>query len=75
MEGMVKEIQQTAEVREDQDNTVLILVNIDRDSIDPQQLRMGTSVTGKLDCGRRSIGFVLFHDLIAWIQTKILFRL
>ena len=75
MEGTVKEIQQTAEVRQDQDNTVLILVNIDRDSIDPQQLRMGTSVTGKLDCGRRSIGFVLFHDLIAWIQTKILFRL
>lgn len=75
MEGMVKEIQQTAEVRKDQDNTVLILVNIDRDSIDPEQLRMGTSVSGKLDCGRRSIGFVLFHDLIAWIQTKILFRL
>ena len=75
MEGTVKEIQQTAEVRKDQDNTVLILVNIDRDSIDPEQLRMGTSVNGKLDCGRRSIGFVLFHDLIAWIQTKILFRL
>ena len=75
MEGTVKEIQQTAEVRKDQDNTVLILVNIDRDSIDPEQLRMGTSVSGKLDCGRRSIGFVLFHDLIAWIQTKILFRL
>ena len=75
MEGRVKEIQQTAEVRKDQDNTVLILVNIDRDSIDPEQLRMGTSVSAKLDCGRRSIGFVLFHDLIAWIQTKILFRL
>ncbi len=75
MDGTVKEIQQTAEVRKDQDNTVLILVNIDRDSIDPEQLRMGTSVSGKLDCGRRSIGFVLFHDLIAWIQTKILFRL
>ena len=75
MEGTVKEIQQTAEVRKDQDNTVLILVNIDRDSIDPEQLRMGTSVSAKLDCGRRSIGFVLFHDLIAWIQTKILFRL
>jgi multidrug efflux pump subunit AcrA (membrane-fusion protein) len=75
MEGSVKEIQQTAEIRKDQDNTVLILVKIDRNSIDPEQLRMGTSVSGKLDCGRRSIGFVLFHDLIAWIQTKILFRL
>ena len=73
--GVIKEIQQTAEIRDDQDNTVLVLVQIDRDSIDPNQLRMGTSVTAKLDCGRRSIGFVLFHDLMAWIQTKILFRL
>ena len=75
MEGKIKEIQQTAEVRKDQENTVLVLVQIDRDSIDPELLRMGTSVSGKLDCGRRSIGFVLFHDLMAWIQTKILFRL
>jgi hypothetical protein len=52
-----------------------VLVKIERDSIDPKQLRMGTSVTAKLDCGKRSIAFVLFHDLMAWIQTKILFRL
>ena len=75
MEGMVKEIQETAEVRDDQSNAVLVLVDIQRDSIDPNQLRMGTSVTAKLDCGKRSIGFVLFHDMFAWIQTKILFRL
>ena len=75
LHGLIKEIQQTAEIRDDQENTVLVLVSIDRDAIDKNQLRMGTSVTAKLDCGRRSIGFVLFHDLMAWIQTKILFRL
>ena len=75
LHGSIKEIQQTAEIRDDQENTVLVLVAIDRDAIDKNQLRMGTSVTAKLDCGRRSIGFVLFHDLMAWIQTKILFRL
>ena len=75
LHGSIKEIQQTAEIRDDQENTVLVLVAIDRNAIDKNQLRMGTSVTAKLDCGRRSIGFVLFHDLMAWIQTKILFRL
>ena len=75
MEGTVKEIQETAEVRDDQSNTFLVLVDINRDSIDPNQLRMGTSVTAKLACGQHSIGFVLFHDMYAWIQTKILFRL
>jgi len=75
MEGTVKEIQETAEVRDDQSNAFLVLVDINRDLIDPNQLRMGTSVTAKLACGKRSIGFVLFHDMYAWIQTKILFRL
>ncbi len=75
MEGTVKEIQETAEVRDDQSNAFLVLVDINRESIDPNQLRMGTSVTAKLACGKRSIGFVLFHDMYAWIQTKILFRL
>ena len=72
--GTVKEIQTTAEVRGEEGNTVLILVEIDRDEIEPEQLRKGASVTANLDCGRRSIGFVLFHDVIAWFQTKVLFR-
>ena len=73
-QGTIKEIQKTAEVRDEHGNVVLILVELDDETIDPNQLRIGTSVTAKLDCGKRSIGFVLFHDIIAWIQTKVLFR-
>jgi hypothetical protein len=36
-------------------------------------LQQGTSVTGKVGCGRRALGYVLFHDLGAWIQ-KTWFR-
>ncbi|MEK6248191.1 MAG: HlyD family efflux transporter periplasmic adaptor subunit [Planctomycetales bacterium] len=74
MVGKVKEIHNTVELHNKEGNTTLILVDINRDSIDQNQLRMGTTVTANLDCGKRSIGFVMFHDMIAWIQTKILFR-
>jgi hypothetical protein len=31
-------------------------------------LRPGATVTAKVHCGRASLGFVWFHDAIAWIQ-------
>jgi hypothetical protein len=74
--GKVKEIELSAEVRGDEGNTVLIKVEIDEDvkrELAPL-LRPGVGVTAKIDCGRRAIGYVWFHDLIAFVQSKILFR-
>jgi hypothetical protein len=31
-------------------------------------------VTAKIHCGRTSLGYSLFHDLVAWFQSRILFR-
>jgi hypothetical protein len=28
-----------------------------------------------INCGPRSLGYVWFHDLIAFVQSQILFRL
>lgn len=72
--GEVSEVHLNAEVRGDEGNTVLIKVAIDQNEL-PELLRPGATVTGKLDCGTRSIGYVWFHDLIAFIQSRILFRL
>jgi hypothetical protein len=69
----VKEIHHRAEVRGDDGNTVLIKVAIDKNEL--PQLRPGASVVAKLHCGRRSEGYVWFHDLIEFVQAKILFRL
>jgi hypothetical protein len=73
--GSVQEIQTSAEVREQHGNSVLIRVKIDRDQIDAAELRDGTEVTAKVDCGYRPLGYVWFHDLIAWFQKNVLFRL
>jgi hypothetical protein len=42
---------------------------------DRHDLRPGATVTTKIYCGRASIGYVWLHDLIAFVQTKILFPL
>ena len=74
--GKIKEINYNAEVRGEEGNTVLVKVDIEG-SVDKSQfpdLRPGTEVKAKIDCGRRSVGFVLFHDLWAFIESRILFR-
>ena len=74
--GKVKEIHLSADVRGDEGNTVLIKVEIS-DEVKaqlPHPLRPGATVNAKIDCGYRSIGYVLFRPVIAFIQSKILFR-
>jgi multidrug efflux pump subunit AcrA (membrane-fusion protein) len=71
--GTLKQIDQRAEVRGDQGNTVLAKVRIRRDEL--AELRPGASVVARIDCGRRSLGFALFHDLLDFVQSRILFRL
>jgi hypothetical protein len=72
-QGTVTEIHRSAEVRGEEGNTVLIRVAIDKRDID-QYLKQGATATAKIHCGRASIGYVWFHQLIAWTQ-KMWFRL
>ncbi|MCE9548000.1 MAG: efflux RND transporter periplasmic adaptor subunit [Planctomycetia bacterium] len=73
--GQVVEIHSSAEVRGEDGNTVLIRATIDRDSIPAVNRRPGAAVTARIDCGRRSLGYVWFHDVLTFIRSKILFRL
>ncbi len=70
--GTVKEIHRSAEVRGDEGNTVLIKVAIDKSEL--PSLRPGATVTAQVYCGQRPLGYVLLHDVIAFIQSKVLFR-
>ena len=75
LKGTVKEIMPTAEIMEkDEGNVVVIKVAINKEDIKQDNLRAGAEVTGKVHCGRRSLGYVWFHDLLAFIQAKVLFR-
>jgi multidrug efflux pump subunit AcrA (membrane-fusion protein) len=49
-----------------------------RASVDPNELptlRAGATAAAKIHCGRKPWAYVLFHDVVAFVRTKILFRL
>jgi hypothetical protein len=71
--GRVVEIEQAAEVRGEEGNTVLVRVAVDRSELPP--LHDQTTVTAKLHCGRTSLGYAWFCDLIETVQSKVLFWL
>jgi multidrug efflux pump subunit AcrA (membrane-fusion protein) len=72
-QGRIAEVHQSAEVRGEEGNTVLVRVKIDQSRL--RNIRPGAGVTGKVYCGRRALGYVLFHDLVAWLQREVAFRL
>jgi hypothetical protein len=71
--GVIKEVHRSAEVRGEEGNTVLIRVAIDKNDVPDR--RPGSSVTAQVYCGRTSIGYDWFHDLVSWVQAKVLFRI
>ncbi|MBN1912669.1 MAG: HlyD family efflux transporter periplasmic adaptor subunit [Pirellulales bacterium] len=77
----------TGEIQEIRDNvdagsaeegsTVLIKVKITDPAFDHEKfsrLLPGAEVSAKVYCGHHSAGYVLLYDLIAWVQSRILFR-
>jgi len=72
--GRVVEVHRAAEVRGEEGSTVLVKVTLDDDPAAIYR-HAGAGLTARVHCGRRSLGYVLFHDLIAFVQSKILFRL
>ena len=47
---------------------------LSRADLPPAALRPGVSVTAKIVCGRSSLGYAWFHDVIAFVQSRLLFR-
>jgi biotin carboxyl carrier protein len=76
LQGRVEQIDTSAEVRGEEGNSVLVRVSFDQASLrrvnnDP---KIGATATAKIHCGRRAIGYVLFHDLIDFVR-RMFFKL
>jgi multidrug efflux pump subunit AcrA (membrane-fusion protein) len=72
-EGTLEEVHQRAEVRGEEGNVVLLRVALDKSHL--HQLRRGATVLARVHCGRRALGYVWFHDLWEFVQSRVLFRL
>jgi len=71
--GVVLDIDEKLDVHSDEGNTALVRVQFPNEAIDPQLLRAETRVSAKVICGKRSTGFVIFHEMIETVQSKIMF--
>jgi len=72
--GWVKEIEEFAQVNGEEGNVVTLRVKLENDGHDLANVRPGAGVTAKVNCGTASLGYVWFHDVIAFVQSKVLFR-
>jgi len=81
LRGVVTEIHASAEVEGNAGNTVRMDVAFPQEQLrslvaDPaNDLKVGADVKAKIHCGRASIGYVWFHEVWEFIQSRILFRL
>jgi hypothetical protein len=60
--GRVEAIALAAESRDGESPSVRITVRVA--DADPAALKAGASVVARIDCGRRSLGYVWLHDAI-----------
>jgi multidrug resistance efflux pump len=70
-QGKIEKVAMSTDVRPPEKANVLVTVAIDREKI--PGLRPGATAVARIECGRRSIGFVWFHSLWETIQKKVLF--
>jgi multidrug efflux pump subunit AcrA (membrane-fusion protein) len=73
--GKVFEIEHSAHVQGEEGNVVLLKVTVDKTQHEANELRQGASVNVKIDCGTASIGYCWFHDVISFVQKRVLFPL
>lgn len=71
-EASVVEIENSAELRSDEGNTILIRASVD--AADLPQRRPGAEAAAHVHCGRRAVGYVWLCDVVDFIRGRVLFR-
>jgi hypothetical protein len=77
LNGKVEEIHQSAEIRGEDGNTVLVRVSFDQQALREvnDNPKIGAGATAKIHCGHRAIGYVWFHDVVDFVRSEIFFKL
>ncbi|MGC3971506.1 MAG: biotin/lipoyl-binding protein [Pirellulales bacterium] len=71
--GKIVETHLAAEPRGEEGNIVLVRASIDKSEL--AQLHPGSDVRVRVECGTRSLGYVLLSDVWNFVQTRILFKI
>jgi multidrug efflux pump subunit AcrA (membrane-fusion protein) len=71
LDGTIAEVEEITQMHDEEGHTVRIRADIEKsDLVDP---RPGTTVRGKIKCGRRAIGYTWLHEAWEWAQANIFF--
>lgn len=71
--GEVQSIDQKADVRSEKGNVILVKIRIDKEDV-PESLRLyGATVSARIYCGERSLGYVLFREVYETLQRNVFF--
>ena len=68
--GTLISVDRKLDVYNDDGNAALVRVAFENSDMDAELLLTETRVTAKVHCGDRSIGYVIFHELIETVQSK-----
>jgi multidrug efflux pump subunit AcrA (membrane-fusion protein) len=71
--GTIASVGLAAEPHGEEGNVVRVRTAIDKRQL--AELHPGADVRVRVHCGTRPLGYVLFHDVWAFVQSQILFRL
>ena len=70
----VRDVHKNTEMHETEGHTVRIRCTIaDEEQAKLHEPRPGSSVTGRVNCGRSSLAYFWFHEALEWIEANILF--
>jgi biotin carboxyl carrier protein len=72
LHGTVVGAQETTDVRGDESGTVVVRVKINKADlgVEPQK---GAGISARIDCGKRSLGYVWFRPIIELVQSTLVF--
>lgn len=66
-EGKVYQVSTRANSSQEAGSVVMVFCEFDKEQL-PRQPRIGAEVRAKIDCGEKSLGYVLFGDVVEFIQ-------
>jgi multidrug efflux pump subunit AcrA (membrane-fusion protein) len=71
--GKIYEIHDRAGNKGDKGTVVEMKAKIDNPETLPESKRAGAAVSAKIYCGKKSLGYVLFNEAIAYLQKTVFF--
>jgi multidrug efflux pump subunit AcrA (membrane-fusion protein) len=73
--GTLSEVQETATLHDQHGHGYRVRIKLNKPELlarlGLKELKQGTEVVAKITCGRRSVAYCWFHELIEWFQIRL----